>query len=522
MTTPRWILVATTLLALILSTVNAQEARRVIVGQGAGVGNWDPPVDFFSESEWIIMNVYDCLVFSDRAEGTITGWLAESWELQPDEVTWRMHLRQGVRFHNGYPFTAEDAAFSIQRILDGSIQEFQTFQTWRFIKEVRIVDEYTLDIVTPQPDPGFLSKLGSTGCGVLSKRYVEEEGTEAIANFGMGTGPFRLVDYDRAQFVRLEANDDYWGGRPAIDELIFRVIPEASTRVAELLTGGIDIAPGIPPQEWSRIDNHPDLRMVHYLTDRVWLLSPAHTPPPGVDAVATSIPEIREAISLAIDRDELNDLVGGFGVPTLTRLTPPIPGWDLVDPPLYNVNPFDPDRARELMAQVGYPDVPGGPEIVLHGTFGQGVGQREIAETIAAMLEDVGFQVRLDIRDLTTFRETVHPGNNEELMLQTLGNRITDPWIFLFVYNSLYGERVFPRDRFSDPDVDALGIRADTEMDPDARAQLVAEFAQMVAARHASIDLLHQADSIGMRSDLVWQPPTDGNLLFLNLTFADD
>jgi peptide/nickel transport system substrate-binding protein len=518
---PRPLLLLLAGLTLVLSSLAIAQERRIIVAQGAGVNSWDPPADWISAAESIVMNAYDCLVFGDRETGEMTGWLAESWE-NLDDTTWRLDLRQGVTFHDGTPFTAEDAAFSIDRIISASRAEFIVFDQWAFVESVEIIDDHTIEIVTSWPEPAFLSRLGGTGCGVVSKAYVEEHGAEYLGNNPMGTGPFIVVDYDRASFVQFRANDDYWGGRPEIDELIFRVIPESSTRVAELLTGGVDVAPGVLPQDWPRIEANPDTQMVHYLTDRVWGLTAAHTPPPGVDAVMTSMLEIREAISLAIDREELNDLVGGYGVPTLTRLTPPIPGSDAVIGELYDVNPFDPERARQILDEVGYPDIPGGPELVLHSTFGQGVGHREIAETVAAMLEDVGFQVRLDIRDNTSFRETVYPGNNEELLLQSLGNFVTDPWLFVLNYNSRFGERDMPRDRSSFPEIDELAAQIDVEMDVERRLEMVAEYARMVNDRVISIELLHQPESLGLRAGISWTPPIDGRFMLVNLTFDDD
>jgi peptide/nickel transport system substrate-binding protein len=499
---------------------SAEELRRIVVAQGEGVESWDPPAGWDTASEWIEMNVYDCLVYPDRETGEVVGWLAESWE-NLDETTWRLKLREDVEFHNGYPFTAEDAKYSIDRIINGSKEEFIVFDQWAFVKEVRILDDYTIEIETNEPDPAFLSELSGTGCGVVSKPYVEEVGNDGLANFGVGTGPFKLKDYDRESFVIMEANENYWGGKPEIDELVFRVIPEVSTRVAELLAGGVDIAPGVLPQDWERIESDPRLQMVHYLTDRVYELTTAVTAPPGVDGVATSVQEIRAAIDYAIDREELIDLAGGFGEPTRTRLTPPIPCWDTVDPPLYGVNPFNPERAKELMEEAGYPDVPGGPVITVHGTFGQYIAQKEIAETIAAMLEEVGFEVELDIREFSTFRETVYQGSNEELMLQSLGNFITDPWLFILNYDSKFGERIHTRTRHSNPEIDALAEKVNVEMDPEQRCEYVAEFAQIVAEYRSSIPLFQMADAMATPANVQWTPPPDGMLQFMNLHFTD-
>lgn len=498
-----------------------EQLRRLVVAQGSGVENWDPPVGWITASEWIEMNVYDCLVFADRETGEIIGWLAESYE-NTGPTTWRLKLREGVTFHNGYPFTAEDAKFSIDRIINGTREQFIVFDQWAFVKEVRIIDDYTIEIETPYPEPAFLSKLGSTGCGVVSKKYVEEVGMDALANQGMGTGPFKLVEYDRESFARMVANDDYWGGRPEIDELVFRVIPEPSTRVAELLTGGADIVTGISPQDWERIEADPNLEIQHYLTDRVYQLTVANSPPEGVEGVATELLPIRAAISYAIDRQELIDLIGGHGVPTLTRLTPPLPCWDQVDPPLYDVNPYDPERAKELMEEAGYPDVPGGPLITVHGSLaGQYIGQKEIAETVAAMLDEIGFEVELKLEEGTTFLEGTYRDQNEELMLESLGNRITDPWIFILNYDSNFGERTIPRTRASVPEIDELAEKANTTMDPEERCEIVAEYAQLVAEQYIAIPLFHMPDAMGIRNTIDWTPSPDGMMLMLNARFTE-
>ena len=491
--------------------------RRVVVAQGEGVESWDPPAGWDTASEWVEMNVYDCLVYPDRETGVMRGWLAESWETLSDTL-WRIHLRKGVKFHNGDLFTADDAKFSIDRILQGNKEKFIVFDQWSFVKEVRKIDDNTIEIETSAPDPAFLSELAGTGCGVVSKKYVEQVGDDGLANKGMGTGPFKLKEYDRESYVILEANADYWGGKPQIDELVFRVIPEVSTRVAELLAGGVDVAPGVLPQDVKRLEADGTIKIVSYLTDRVYGLTVAFTPPPGVDKVWTADPNIRAAIDYAIDREELTALAGG-GKPTLTRLTPPIPCWDKVSPPLYGVNPYDPAMAKEYLVKAGF--ATGGPEITLHGTFGQYIAQKEIAEAIAAMLEEVGFKVVLDIREFSSFREGPYQGNNKELMLQSLGNFTTDPWLFILNYNSQFGKRIPARGRFSDKEIDTLAEAAKTAMDPTKRCEIINEFAHKVAEFRPTVELFQMADQVAMRKNMEWTPPSDGMLLMVNLRFTD-
>jgi peptide/nickel transport system substrate-binding protein len=420
-------------------------------------------------------------------------------------------------FHDGSPFTADDAKFSIDRIIGASRQVFIVFDQWNFVKEVVKVDDHTIDIVTRAPDPAFLSRLSGTGCGVVSKAYVEANGMEHLSNNAMGTGPFIVTDYDRTSYVRMVANDDYWGGRPEIDELIFRAIPESSTRVAELLTGGVDLALSVAPQDWARIEANANLEMLHYTTDRVWGLTSRragrrpgrhrHLDPRGPRGdQPRHRPRRAQRPGRRLRRAHAHppdpaDPVLGPGVARALRREPLRP------------------RARQGAARLGrLPERPR-RRLTLHSAQGQGVAHRDIAETVAAMLEDVGFLIDLDIRDLTNFRETVYQNNPGGIMLQTLGNFTTDPWLFVLNYDSKFGTRSMPRNRFGDERLDLTAVLIENQMDPARRCELVAEYAQRVREVNASVELLHQPESLGIRSDVAWTPPTDGKFMMLNVRY---
>jgi ABC-type transport system substrate-binding protein len=160
-----------------------------------------------------------------------------------------------------------------------------------------------------------------------------------------------------------------------------------------------------------------------------------------------------------------------------------------------------------------------GARLTLHSAQGQGVAHRDIAETVAAMLEDVGFLVDLDIRDLTNFRETVYQNNPGGIMLQTLGNFTTDPWLFVLNYDSKFGTRAMPRNRFGDEELDLQAVLIENQMDPVRRCELVAAYAQRVRELNASVELLHQPESLGIVSNVSWTPPTDGKFMMLNVRY---
>jgi peptide/nickel transport system substrate-binding protein len=178
-------------------------------------------------------HVFDALVHFDSGQKTVPG-LAESWRLL-DETTWEFRLRKGVRFHNGDPFTAGDAKFSLDRARTHpkSLQKGYV----ALVKEVRVVDPHTLHLKTERVFPDLLPNL--TNIAIYPEKYHKEVGDAAFAQRPIGTGPYRLQEWIKDRHAVLRANDQHWGGAPAIKTLTFRPIPEGTTRVAALVRDGL-------------------------------------------------------------------------------------------------------------------------------------------------------------------------------------------------------------------------------------------------------------------------------------------
>ena len=192
------------------------------------------------QTQNVVRLMFDSLYHRDN-DMQIIPWLATSLE-NPDELTWRFHLREGVKFHNGNDFKANDVKFSIERLME----EDSVWNTASFVDRVEVVDDYTVDIITQEPFAAFMTRL--VLWHMTDEEYFNEVGEEGFLESPVGTGPYEFVEWVKDERVVLEANEDYWRGAPNIETIIFTPIPENATRLAALEAGDVDIVTEVPPE----------------------------------------------------------------------------------------------------------------------------------------------------------------------------------------------------------------------------------------------------------------------------------
>jgi peptide/nickel transport system substrate-binding protein len=497
----------------------AAAKKRLVVGLKELVTSFDTPYDWAIVATWIHSNISDCLVWRDRKTAEFVPWLAESWE-NVNDTTWRIKLKKGVKFTNGEPFNATAAKFTIDRIL--ADQKALVYNQWTFIKEIKIVDDFQIEVITAAPEPAFLSKMAGTGCQVVPPKYYQEVKNAGYSKQPIGTGPYKLVEWIKDDRIVLAANPDYFQGKPAIDEIVFRAIPEDATRVSELLTGGADMISNIPIQDWKRVEANTNLALDRFITTQTMQLMLRAGPFYNADkgwgikdwTGVTQNPKIRQAIAYAIDRKALIELIGGMGVPTLTRITPPTLG---VNPKLYNtVGEYNPAKAKQLMQEAGYK----GETITFHSTQRWPM-QKEVTEAIGAMLTAVGFKVDMQIMELTVFNEQVYvPYKNKELYMESLGNSFFDPWITVLSERSDRRERSgWPPGPESD-EVDKLIRAAAVNMNKAEREKQYQRIAELIMAENGGpiVFLYQMKDTLGRAKKVAFEAAPDG---FLWLGKAD-
>ena len=333
----------------------------------------DPHMHFERVGILVNINMFDSLLHRST-KLQFEPSLATSWKAVTD-TQWEFKIRKGVRFHNGDVLTPADVKYSFDRVLDQTKKSPQ-YGNIRAIKEVKVVDAETVHIITDKPFPLLLERL--VFFPIVNKKHVETVGDQAFGTTSpVGTGPWKFVEWKRDQLIRLEAFDQHWRGKAPFKHLIFRAIPETATQVAEVKTGGVDIIrevsadliPELKTNAQTYISSTPILR-VHYVN-----LDMRTTP---FDKKA-----VRQAANYAIDKPTvIQKLMAGLGTQVATTVQPLAFGFD----PEVKPYPFDQKKAKDLLAQAGYPN---GVDITLHSST---IAQRPSFEAICQMLTEVGIR----------------------------------------------------------------------------------------------------------------------------------
>src|SRR6266568_2355942 len=311
------------------------QKKELVTAQGGDVSKFDPHFSTSSNDIRVSFNLFDNLT-SRHPDGKLYPGLATEWKLE-GQTTWRLKLRQGVKFHNGDPFTSADAKFSLERTYDPAANTMvkTVFTT---IDRIEAPDPYTLVIHTKKPDPLLPARLAFYGGQIVPKKYLESVGNDAFNAKPVGTGPVRFASWVKDDRLTLDANPDYWGGKPDFDRLIVRSIPETAPRVAALLKGEVDIITQLPPDQEDRVRANAATRVDGALYAGLYVLAVNSKRPP------LDNPLVKQALSLAIDRELIvKELWKGRGI---VPSGPIAKGDNHFDPKLVPLA-YNPNEARE-------------------------------------------------------------------------------------------------------------------------------------------------------------------------------
>jgi peptide/nickel transport system substrate-binding protein len=344
---------------------------------------------YMREEVIVGQQMFEALVVRNK-DMTIGPALAESYHAV-DPLTWEFKLRRGIKFHNGEPFNAYAAKYTFDYILNPT-NKAPSRGRISIIKEVKIIDDYTVRIITENPWPIIAERLQIIW--MVPPKYIQEKGNQYFNEHPVGTGPFKFVEWIKDQKVVMKANKEYWKGPPKFENLIFRIIPESSTRLAELQSGAVDIIRNVTPDqvplvnkwEHTRISSVPILRVVFfYFPDILYGFSKKDSP--------THDKRVRLAINLAIDRNSIvNNLLLGMVTPIATIVNPMQFGYE----PALKPYPYDPERAKKLLTEAGYPK---GFTIDMYQMTSRVIKSREIVAAMISMFEKVGIKINLHYFD---------------------------------------------------------------------------------------------------------------------------
>ncbi len=454
-------------------------------------------------------NIYESLVTYD-GEMNLIGSLAESWE-NTEPTKWTFKLRQGVKFHNGNDFTADDVIFTWQRALsEGSDLKVPAQK----IKEITKIDDYTIEIETPGPNPILPRDL--VFLYIMDKEWSEENNTTTATNLkggeegnyanlnANGTGPFMAKERQPDVRTVLVRNPDYWKEIPSnVTEGIFTPIGQDATRVAALISGELDLAYPIPVQDWQRLEEAPGVKPLTGPEARTIFL--------GFDQAREELlysnvkgknpfkdVRVREAFAHAIDVEAIKEkIMRGASYPAGLMIAPQINGFN---PELNDRWKYDVDRAKELLAEAGYPD---GFEVTMDCPNDRYVNDEKICQAVAAMLARIGVKVNVLAQTKSKYFGKVLAQNDYDTSFYLLG---WTPGTF-DAHNPIYslmmcrkeGRGLFNLGGYCNPRVDELGMLIESETDPEKRQAYIDEVFTIHKEEVGHIPLHQQPLSWGVR-----------------------
>lgn len=473
-------------LLLIFLPVHAG-AQKVVIAMGVDVEALDPQFSAGIPSMCINSNVFDTLVSRDQ-KLKIEYRLATSYKrLSP--TTWRFNLRKGVSFHNGEPFNAESVKFTFERLYDPESKSRQKgwFTT---IDRIEIIDNHTVDIVTKQPDPIFLARL--TMFFIVPPKYATKVGFAGFNLHPVGTGAFKFVKWIRDDRVVLKSYEKYWDGTPEIKDLVFRAIPEAQARLAGLQTGELDLATYIPPD--LAVSGNGEYGFRSGLSTRIlYLYLSTNKESPLLNE------KVRHAINYAIDRDNIiKYILQGYG----EKLGPFVPKPVFAHDRSIEPYPYNPQKAKQLLAEAGYPD---GFKIDLEGPSGRYMRDKEVCQAIAGQLGEVGITVNLQIVEFTTLigKITSHTAAPIYLLGWSLPSLDPDSWL----WTTFHSGEAFSQ--INDKELDRLLEQGRFEMDLAKREEIYHKAQRIVYDRAYLAVLYEQKDLFGISKRIEWTPRPD-------------
>ena len=484
---------------------------KVVVAFGSNIPTLDPHMHSSRLAHIADWHLYDTLMDRDSKTYKPAPGLASSLKnLNP--TTWELKLRTGVKFHNGEPFNAEAVKFTIDRVLDPATKSV-TRGNFTWIKEVRVVDDNTVQISTHKPFPAAAEFL--TLAYIVPPKYLKSVGDEEFSRKPVGTGPYKFVEWKKAEHLIVEANENYWKdspkGMPKIKTIVFRTIPETTTQIAELLSGGVDIIRNVPPDQIAVVKDSPNARISATKILRVNSLLLDSSGRASKTPLMNQ--KVREAIAYAINVDEmLAKILGGYAERTATGVNPLHFGLDGSIKPY----PYDPERSKKLLAEAGYPN---GFEITLNTYSGTITSMDQMADAVTGYLAKVGIKVkRRHIEDVGMWTSSGKEGKLEGIQYYSWGsNSIFDADAILYALT--YSKE--PLSYTKDPALDQLLDEGRTQIDLKKRLEAYAKAQRLLHEKFYWIPINVQYTIEGVNKKLNYEAGSDEMMRVYSASWKD-
>jgi peptide/nickel transport system substrate-binding protein len=480
------------------------EPKQLAIGLSHNQVSLDPGVGFEIGGRVIFKSIYETpITWADDNLDTLVPSLAESWEVSDDGMTFTFHLREGVKFHTGNEMTAQDVEWSWERAMNLKGNPSFLFEG---VTSIEAPDDYTVVVTKEAPDPAFLAKSTYSAFGVLDSQAVTELGgtnapdadqtdqaEEWLNQNSAGTGPFVLKSWVMDTEVVVEKFPDYWRGPAYFDRVIYRNFPDTATQKLTLEAGDIDLAIGVAMDQIPSLEANPEVKVVTGQGTYMFFLL-CNQDPEWMSGIMAN-EKVCEAMRYAMDYEGIRALAGGTAITPATIVPYGFLGaWGPE-----RAFKRDLDKAKELLAEAGYPD---GFDVVLgYPTkfYRSGIDFDIMAEKIQADLADVGIRAELNPAELQTALARYRAGE-EELAFWLWGADYYDVNDYIeFLPEGIVGLRANWSDERADDEIKALRDAAKVEVDPAKRIEIWDEIQTYLQDKGAFVALVQPGQVVAHR-----------------------
>jgi peptide/nickel transport system substrate-binding protein len=508
----------------------AQAQEVLTIGVRSEASTLDPHWTQLSADLQVQEHIFEHLVDLDSNSQPVPG-LAVSWA-PIDETTWEFKLREGVTWHDGEAFNADDVIFSFDRLRAGieGAPASPAFQLAKGGKNWTKVDDYTVHITTEGPYPTMAEDLAMLP--IVAEHASRDKVASVDFNSGaaaIGTGPFMFEEFSPGNRITVVKNPNWWGGDPGWDQVVFRPVGEESARLAALLNGDVDIIDYPPTVDLPQLEANPEFRVSTIASDRLIYMMPAyrHMEPyiTANDGSPMMNPlrdwRVRKALSLAINREAIRDrIMGGASLPTRNIVPPGFFGYvEELQP-----DPFDPEAAKALLAEAGYGD---GFRMTIMGPNDRYINDARIIEAVAQFWTQIGITTEVETMPRNIFFSDLIRGGADSFpgfdspkfsMSMTGWGTVAGEATYtvsgiLETYNAATGGGNGNFGRYSNPSIDAKSVLAKQTIDREARLALLQDATRMAMEDYALIPIHFQVNKWAMIAGLEHNPRTNERTL---------
>lgn len=452
------------------TTTTQQSSPKVLrVGIGIDADTLDPAGQTTTTISNIIRLICEPLFITD-ADGSIKPVLAESYNISSDGLVYTITLKKGIFFQDGEPLNASAVKFTLERLLDPSVK-VPSRGNYLVIDHIEVVDQYTVRIFLKYPFAPFIGVL--TGAYILAPGATQQLGSKiATSPTNIGTGPFIFKEWVKGDHITLVRNPNYWNGTVSIDQIVFKVVPDAQTREAMLLSGDLDLIIQPPASDINSLSSRPGIVVSAVPSTRVMYIGINTKYGPLADV------RVRQALNYAVDKNAIvNNVLFGLGKVVDSILPSFVLGHESIGP-----YPYDPAKAKQLLAEAGYPN---GFSVTLITPSGRYLFDTQVAQAIAQYLRDVGISVNVRTYDWPTYVSTVlQPLNKTELQLFLLGWSPSTPDPYFYTYQLFHSSQFVPNGFnnffYNNSQADKLLELGMTTSDATKRAQIYANLSKII------------------------------------------